>query len=381
MTKRWAVLQGDARQVLKRVPDESVAAVVTSPPYLGLRSYDVPDVWWGGDPSCPHRVVVPFTKPGISGGTGEASRKREYSRQKSKSGELVPNFQIVPDQEQAVCQSCGAWFGQLGQEPDPKMYVSNLVEIFREVRRTLRNDGTLWLVMGDTWAGSGRGLMGDGLHSREFGTKQGTNKGTLAAGVVPAGVPRGMKPKDLMLIPFEVAKALREDGWYLRSDIVLQKPNAMPESVTDRPGKSYEHVFLLAKSAEYYYDREAVMVPTKTGKEARWDDGKNGLQSGERHTGSTRRFGPDPTKRNLRDVWSINTEPSPYEHYASFPLALVEICVLAGSRPDDLVMDPFCGIGRALIAAVKHGRRALGIDLGEDYVRFAREQLSLCNRE
>lgn len=385
MAKRYLILQGDARQRLKQLPGDSIQMVVTSPPYWGLREYSVSDTWWGGDPGCTH-TPVDFVKAGISGGLGVADFQHHYRPKRSCKG--GPNFQIVADQHQAWCSECDAWRGQLGQEPTPEMYVKHLVEIFREVHRVLKPDGTVWLNIGDCYAGSGKGLMGDKTQAPRAGEKQATNKGTTVAGIQKMAVPNGAKPKDLVGIPWMVAFALRADGWWLRSDIVWTKPNAFPESVTDRPTRSHEYVFMLAKGASYYYSREAVREEAATSSKKRVAQATFDQQTGGPKDYATTGVNPNRSMRKalenfarnpgrqMRDVLVINTEPSPYEHYASFPLALAEICILAGSRPNDMVLDPMCGISRAGLAALKHGRKYIGIDLGEDYVRFSREQLT-----
>ena len=213
--------------------------------------------------------------------------------------------------------------GQLGLEESPEEYISKMVKIFREVRRTLRPDGTLWLNLGDSYAGSGKGRMGDGSHSKDrskssdyFNIVGGKLKGTKAV---------DCKRKELIGIPWRLALALREDGWYLRQDIVWYKPNAMPESVKDRCTKSHEYIFLLTKSDKYYFDGEAIKEPAI------------GFGNAENMTGL----------RNRRDVWSVETQGYSKAHFATFPEKLIEPCILAGSRKGGVILDPFLGSGTA----------------------------------
>jgi len=237
--------------------------------------------------------------------------------------------------------------GQIGLEDTPEAYVARLVEVFREVRRVLREDGTCWLNLGDSYAGSGRGLMGDGTPSDRGNAKQGTNRGTT---VGQFGKPDwdNLKPKDLVGIPWLVAFALRADGWWLRSDIIWSKPNPMPESVTDRPTKAHEYLFLLAKSERYYYDADAVREPHQAASverdKAGWTAAFKGRHTmpGEKRPHSTDHNGfLNPAGRNRRTVWTIATQPYTAAHFAVFPPALVEPCIKAGTSEKGCC--PKCG--------------------------------------
>lgn len=275
-------------------------------------------------------------------------------------------------------------FGQLGLETTPAEYVAAMVEVMRLVRTVLAPDGTLWLNLGDTYSQSGRGGVGP---------KQSTNVGSPAAGATSIGA-----PKNLLGIPWRVAFALQADGWYLRSDIIWAKPNPMPESVTDRPTKSHEHLFLLAKSERYYCDMEAIEEPSTatTGnrdswKGSRFETGKTGEhQLGRASKNRSVREGIDTNgggqgtgtmeypafTRNKRDVWTIPTQPFPGAHFAVMPEALVEPCVLAGSARGDTVLDPFAGAGTVGLVAMRHGREFVGIELNPAYAEMARQRLS-----
>lgn len=257
--------------------------------------------------------------------------------------------------------------GQIGLEKSPAEYVAKLVEVFREVRRVLRDEGTLWLVMGDSYATGHSGF-------RTASAKQRSNSGTMMIPRRPYsdGI---CKHKDLVGIPWRLAFALQAEGWWLRSDIIWAKPNPMPESVTDRPTKAHEYVFLLAKSKRYFYDAGAI-AEKQVGPigPPRRDNGQTdgfidlGMNSG--------RAGNCPDgMRNARSVWTITPEPFPEAHFAVFPQALARRCVLAGSPVGGAVLDPFAGAMTTGVVAIKHGRRFIGIELNPEYVAMGRRRL------
>ena len=221
--------------------------------------------------------------------------------------------------------------GQIGLEQTPEEYVNELVKVFREVKRVLRDDGTLWLNLGDSYSGSNKGKMSDG--SLVGGQKQRTNKGTMIGSITKTGTPQGLKPKDLIGIPWRVAFALQADGWYLRQDIIWSKNNPMPESVTDRCTKSHEYIFLFSKSAKYYFDNEAIKENSVTCDPRRpyTSNGAKQLDNREVWHSGEKRVNGDFTKRNKRSVWQINTKPYKAAHFATFPPALVEPCIKAGT--------------------------------------------------
>jgi DNA modification methylase len=353
----WLTLYGgDNREVLRTLPDESVQCVVTSPPYWGLRDYGTAS-WDGGDPACDHSV----------GG----------QVQDGKAPGAITTGQR-PGVDSSRCRKCGAirQDRQLGLEQTPEEYVANMVDVFREVRRVLRKDGTLWLNLGDSY-GTGSGPTSDKSTLRGNGHVGG---GPKAKAIATTG-PRGLKPKDLVGIPWRVAFALQADGWYLRSDIIWAKPNPMPESVTDRPTKGHEYLFLLSRSATYHYDADAVREDA-TGHDA----GRMGVHAAnkfDRSAGNTNGLGAstlhtNATARNRRSVWTVATKPYPGAHFATFPEALVEPCILAGCPENGVVLDPFAGTGTVGVVAQRLSRRALLIDLNPDYLRqcLARNQQS-----
>ena len=374
------ILVGDVLDRLRGLPDESVQCVVTSPPYWGLRDYGVA--------------------------------------------------------------------GQLGREKTPEEFIAKMVEVFSQVRRVLRDDGTLWLNIGDSYAGSWGNYSGQ---NRGNGGQREIINGSQVPNPAYDGLESyrpatsnklgGIKPKDLVGIPWMLAFALRADGWWLRQDIIWSKPNPMPESVTDRCTKAHEYLFLMSKSSRYYYDAEAIKEPAALSSLARWDQdienqhgsnrvpgktngtmkavggeprsfkgskfnqGKTALHQLDRSSDKPRVLGPkgasadeaenrsakgavmgrgagwrdDPTnspdKRNKRSVWEIATQPYSEAHFATFPEALVEPCILAGSKVGDTVLDPFCGSGTTGVVSLRYHREFIGIELNKDYAELARKRI------
>ena len=263
--------------------------------------------------------------------------------------------------------------GQIGLEKSYPEYVAKLVEVFREVRCVLRPDGTLWLNMGDSYASAWpcqrRNQMGAG--SLPNGKREAR----------PPRLPDGLKDKDLIGIPWRVAFALQGDGWWLRSDIIWAKPNPMPESVTDRCTKAHEYVFLLAKSERYYYDAKAIAERSLYAGDIK-RQGEKSLSRGQANGANIERSGNARHEtvtvtdtRNKRTVWTIPTSPFPDAHFAVFPEALVEPCILAGCPPGGVVFDPFMGSGTVAIVALKAGRQFIGIELNPEYAKIAEARI------
>lgn len=343
------LLRGDARAL--PLADGSVQCVVTSPPYWGLRDYGLPPSVWGGE------------EHEHEWGAMERGKRADLlpADQTSSAGRLGTTAESNKGALDGgrFC-ACGAWKGTLGLEPTPELYVAHLVEVFREVRRVLRDDGTCWVNLGDSYAN-------DGKWGGETGGKQaylpdarrgnGREKRTT-----------GLKPKDLVGIPWRVAFALQADGWWLRSDIIWSKPNPMPESVTDRPTKAHEYLFLLSKAARYYYDAEAIKEPavypagpnapdkiaSPFGQGYTRRAGKNELMADQPGSAARKVVGLNARYdereaagiyahglRNRRSVWTIATEPYPEAHFATFPEKLVEPCILAGTSERGAC--PACG--------------------------------------
>jgi len=252
--------------------------------------------------------------------------------------------------------------GQLGLEETPEQYVAGMVAVFREVRRVLRDDGTLWLNLGDSYAAN---------RSYQVHNTKGAAGHTYGEG---SKVPDGLKPKDLVGIPWRVAFALQADGWYLRSDIIWSKPNPMPESVTDRPTKAHEYVFLLAKSERYFFDAEAISeAAIHAGRTLDYtgDQKSNGVTSGLQRTLPKGRKIVISERKNSRTVWTLGSQAFPGAHFATMPPALAERCIRAGSREGGTVLDPFGGAGTTALVAAKLGRNAVLTELNPDYAAMA----------
>jgi len=256
--------------------------------------------------------------------------------------------------------------GQIGLEDTPEAYVERLVNVFREVRRILRSDGTVWLNLGDSYAGSGKGPAGN------LGAKHDErNMEHIHSKIIPSG----LKPKDLIGIPWRVAFALQADGWWLRQDIIWHKPNPMPESVTDRCTKAHEYIFLLTKSERYYYDADAVKEKVENlGSPRRFRDAKSHSDSTMRNDNG--RIYEPLEWRNKRSVWTVATKPYREAHFAVFPPTLIEPCILAGSPTNGVVFDPFTGSGTTAEVALKFGRSFIGTELNPEYVELIHKRLS-----
>lgn len=311
--KQYKLIKGHALDVLRNLPDKTIQTCVTSPPYFGLRDY-------GCD-------------------------------------------------------------GQIGLESTPDEFVKSLVDVFAEVHRVLRNDGTVWLNLGDSYAAQRGGssmpaeTLAGGTSGK--GDKQSHRGHDGSAGHAHRNASLiGLKHKDLIGIPWRVAFALQQYGWYLRQDIIWHKPNPMPESVTDRCTKAHEYIFLLSKSEKYYYDNESIKDPvkqdwgTRSRTNGKYHNEGTGLQP---HSGLEKSY----TTANKRSVWSVPTKPFRGAHFATFPTELIRPCILAGSRIDDIVLDPFNGSGTTGFVSMEERRRYIGIDINQEYLSMAEERIKL----
>ena len=317
---------GDCLEVLKTLPKNHFDTVVTSPPYYGLRDYNT-GTWVGGDPNCPHKRLTKISKDTA---TGHANMHEH--------GDVVGD--AIYRQK---CPICGAERkdSQIGLELTPQDYVRRLVEVFRGVRDTLKEDGTVWLNLGDTY----HNYRADGLNVKQTLHKDKHDQPEVSPN--RANKIQGLKEKDLMGIPWRVAFALQEDGWYLRQDIIWHKPNPMPESVKDRCTKAHEYIFLLSKNSHYYFDHEAIQEEASQESET----------------------------KNKRSVWTVNTKPYKEAHFAVFPTDLIEPCIKAGCPKDGHVLDPFGGSGTTGLVADRLNRNATIIELNKDYVEIAEDRL------
>jgi len=259
--------------------------------------------------------------------------------------------------------------GQIGLEETPEEYIKAIVEVFRCVWDVLEDDGTLWLNIGDSYAGSGKGPAGNLGASNDERNMTHTKSSAI--------VPQGCKPKDLIGIPWLLAFALRADGWYLRQDIIWHKPNPMPESVQDRCTKAHEYIFLMSKSQKYYYDHEAIQEQAER-PEGPGNKNHRHSQEGIYVSGSQKnlaKIGASET-RNKRSVWTVNVKPYTEAHFATFPTELIEPCILAGAAPGQVVLDPFMGSGTTAQVAQNLGRQYLGCELNPEYKPLQDKRLS-----
>ena len=431
------LLAGHVLNRLAELADNSVHCVVTSPPYWGLRDYKIPPQVWGGKPGCAHDFAVETLAAYSSKGHWQQAANGEqlatgkiHSRHK---GDLNSAREQADSKiERGFCR-CGAWRGSLGLEPEPALYVEHMVEVFREVRRVLRRDGTLWLNIGDSYAAQ----HGQRKETDKAGDKQRSN--TASTGTPSRCVP-GIKPKDMIGIPWMLAFALRADGWWLRSEITWAKRAPMPESVTDRPTMATEKVFLLAKSARYFYDAAAVKEDMEVSSVTRVAQATRSARNGLENLRDAVEAGQ--TKRNMRNWWLLGPEPFPESHFAVFPTEIPRRAILAGtsakgccpkcgapwdrvgereSRPNVVtgvlrevggrphrnpgggvgndarkasdigwrptcrcaagapiaatVLDPFLGAGTTALVADRLGRNCIGIELSPDYVAMGERRL------
>jgi DNA modification methylase len=285
--------------------------------------------------------------------------------------------------------------GQIGLEQTPEEYIAAMVDVFRCVRDVLADDGTLWVNIGDSYAraadkgGSGPGEKNEAYsdsYTLAQSAKVGSSDGAVGRAARPGtrAMSDGLKPKDLIGIPWALAFALRADGWYLRQDIIWHKPNPMPESVRDRCTKAHEYIFLLSKSDRYFFNNEAMKEPVAANTVSRLAQDVENQRGSNRVPGKTN--GPmkavgNGETRNRRSVWSVATRPYKGAHFATFPPALIEPCILAGSRPGDVVLDPFMGSGTTAAAAIHHGRQYLGCELNPAYADLQNERIAAATNE
>lgn len=353
-------------------------------------------------------------------GRGNWSQGMNGRGEVQPGGVDVKREPIRSKQTVAFCDLCGAWRGCLGLEPTPELFVEHMVAVFREVKRVLRSDGTLWLNMGDSYTDGGRG-------SDVGSTLEGTrNNQEESRKTCIRETYKELKPKNLVGMPWRLAFALQADGWYLRSDIIWHKPNPMPESVTDRPTKAHEYIFLLSKSERYYYDQTAILEPVSANTHARLSQDVAAQIGSERANGGSRKDRPvkavsrkalpsgrensknyrpgDPrfpgrkvaavgsgiknnesfddamslvvSERNKRTVWTIPTQSFSEAHFATFPEELIKPCILAGCPAGGTVLDPFFGSGTTGLVARANGCKCIGIELSAEYIKIAERRLA-----
>ena len=354
MDMKDTILFGDCRKTISKIT-EPVKMCVTSPPYYGLRDYGTA-TWIGGDPNCNHRRDTKVNPETCN--TGHKNHDTMLG-----VGDAI---------YKSVCEKCGAirQDSQIGLEETPEEYIDNLVNLFRDVREVLTDDGTLWLNIGDSYYN----YRSDGNYPKQSVSK--TRQDLPTKTPVRGNKLDGLKQKDLIGIPWMLAFALRADGWYLRQDIIWHKPNPMPESVKDRCTKAHEYIFLLSKSKNYYYNNEAIKEPvkqdwgTRNRTKGKYHNEGTGLQP---HSGLTKSY----PKKNKRSVWSVTTKPFKGAHFAVFPPELIEPCIKAGSEVGDIILDPFMGSGTTAMVAKMLDRYYIGCELHEDYGNLIQERVPI----
>lgn len=358
---KFQLYTGNAVDVLKSLPEGIADCCITSPPYYALRDYGTGH-WEGGDPNCPHYRTSKQSDLTITG-------HKAMMENSSPVGDAI---------YKSVCPLCGAVRvdEQIGLEETPEEYIQKLVGVFHEVYRVLKDDGTLWVNIGDSYWGSGsRGFDFTDVFTEASEIQKGS-KGTTDLHNLPklVGNTGEYKNKDLIGIPWMLAFALRADGWYLRQDIIWAKPNSMPESVKDRCTKSHEYIFLLSKKPHYYFDYEAIQEAAVYA-----GDNRGARTDSRRGTYMNSMSGVTGEYRNKRDVWTVPVSTGYRDedgaHYATYSEKLIEPCMLAGTKTDEVVLDPFSGTGTTGATALRLGRKYIGIDLSEKYISMSNLRL------
>jgi len=359
------LIQGNATQISMK--DKSVQLCCFSPPYWGLRKYSVKPLVWGADNECQHEwITQEQLMANSSSGTG---------KQATDKGTLgVATKRTI---EQTFCQRCGAWRGDLGLEPTPELYLDHMMLVMAECWRVLRDDGVCFVNLGDTYS------THTAKRSGQFGKdiKKGFDDVFRKARAIP------YREKSLCLIPQKFAIRCQEAGWIIRSEIIWAKPNPMPESVKDRPTRSHEQVWLMVKEGKYYWDQDAVAEPQVEHERIRRlrekdqglntvyniaQDGKTGIadqsQTGTVRNVAVRQRLAEKGTRNIRDVWTMATRPTPEAHFATWPMELCDKMIRAASKLGDIVLDPFCGTAQTVLKAEELNRIGVGMDLSWEYI-------------
>ena len=408
------ILEGDALSVLKLLPEACAQMCVTSPPYYGLRSYDIPPLIWDGDSGCIHE----WESESLPKKRGRQHLKEFGERLGcgggSKHSQDASQFNGKEPRLSTFCLKCSAWRGYLGLEPTPALYVKHLIMIFCEVRRVLRQDGTLWLNLGDSYSD---GTMGRKDSYRRIDQRARSKK--MQGQPIKDRGAGSLGSKQLLGIPWRVALALQDDGWILRTEIIWHKPTAIPDGAEDRPSRNHEYIFLFTKRQRYYYDADAIREPVKpktlttygtqlhplandallSVKSANWHDSQAVRKPRLSEEGEL-------VGANKRTVWTIASQPFLEAHFATFPPKLIEPAILAGSsaRACELcgapwkpvtgigwkstckcvsagqgkcvILDPFMGAGTTAKVALQHNRDFLGIELNPEYIQIALRRIA-----
>lgn len=360
------IIQGNTLTILKNIPDNSINMVITSPPYWGLRCYNTNPQVWDGDENCKHEwnteIIRKRTNGDVPGKNSLIAKRRP--------NDIVNRPDIISN----TCIKCGAWKGELGSEPTYEMYINHLIQIFNEVYRVLKDDGTCWVNLGDSYAGSNQGVG-----TKNLSSKQASNRGTnyMTTETHKSLLKNcGIKAKSLIGIPDRFKIAMVDNGWICRNDIIWHKPNAMPESVKDRFTDDYERLFFFTKNRKYYFEQQLEEYQSKPQKPVN----KNQQNCNNGYT--TDRFSAgyrdyySQGGRNKRSVWSINTKPFKEAHFAIFPEELIETPIKAGCPENGIVMDIFMGSGTTAVVAQKLNRNYIGIELNSEYIKIAENRIN-----
>ena len=318
---RSILLAGDARQALVNIPDASVDCIITSPPYYGHRDYHIPPSTFGDHPNCRHQWLPPMRSRGQSGGLSGSTLTGTQ-----------PGAERRPTWESTFCSACGSWCGNLGLEPTPELFIEHLADICDQLLRVLAHDGTFWLNIADSYAGTIKSAIPK----------------VYPQHIKALAQPQGFQhPKNLIGVPWKLIAKLQQQGWILRTDVIWHRRNAPPQSQTDRPSRSHEYIFLLSKSHTYRYNNTAVPEYAQNG-----------------------------AARNLRTIWDIPVVSFPNSHTAPFPETLPKMMLLASSSPGHTVLDPFSGSGTTGAVAVSNGRNFIGIEPHIGYLKESRLRIA-----
>lgn len=370
---RNRIIRGNVLDVLKELPDKLVDCVITSPPYWSLRDYKIEPVVWDGVDGCEHEWNT-IIKPATSGGKDGSNLEGGKATQNQTATKSSHNSQF--------CTHCNAWRGQLGLEPTIELYIDHLLQIFDEVGRVMKDEATLWVNLGDSYSGGPQ--RNEGFNERWHGKQYLGNKQAETDRERPTRPDTDIPTKSLCLIPQRFAIAMVDRGWILRNTIIWHKPSCMPSSAKDRFTVDFEYVYFFVKQQKYWFEQQ--FEPHQSSEESikraeygRYALSKNAkankregcpdfLQKPENNYGSLR-------GRNKRCVWTVNTQPFPEAHFATFPEKLVEPMILAGCPEGGIVLDPFIGSGTVAIVSVQNRRDYLGIDLSSEYNEMSNQRI------
>ncbi len=365
------VIHGNSLEILKTLVNESVDCIITSPPYYQLRRYaGIPDYIWDGNENCEHEFELHKTNL-MHENRNNITGSQETAIE-SNSGTV--HIRKYNDYKTGFCSKCDAWKGQLGLEPTYQLYLNHLWQIFDECYRVLKDDGTLWVNLGDTYSTQGGQNRGKSYKNYEY--SEDVKNVELGTELLKGN--QGMPSKCLMMIPHRFAIGMIDRNWILRNDIIWAKRNGMPESVTDRFSKKHEFIFFFVKNQKYYFNLDGVRdthlfeCPKRT-------KGKKMMDLGYSEKWNIATGGNNPKGKNPGDVsdfWDIPTKPSSVKHYATFNNELITKPIIAGCPEGGIVLDPFAGSGTTLLTALSLNRDAIGIEGSEEYCKIANDRIN-----